>query len=41
MITLGLAWIDSKYKMGYDLLYVGTVILDFNLLSCLFQQLTK
>jgi len=41
MITLGLAWIDSKYEMGYDLLYVGTIILDFSLFSCLIQQLVK
>ena len=28
MFTLLLAWINAKYKFDYDLLFLGTFILD-------------
>ena len=28
MITLGLAWINAKYKYDYAILFIGTIIID-------------
>jgi hypothetical protein len=28
MITFLVAWINAKYKAGYELIFVGTVIVD-------------
>ena len=28
MITLGLAWINAKYKYDYEFIFIGTIVLD-------------
>ncbi|MFA5583006.1 MAG: hypothetical protein WDA09_02230 [Bacteriovoracaceae bacterium] len=28
MFTIALAWINAKYKAGYELLFFGTVMID-------------
>lgn len=35
MITLLLAWINSAYKTDYELLFIGTVIIDIKLINLL------
>lgn len=33
MITLVLAYLDCIYKKNFDLLYLGTVIIDYSLIE--------
>lgn len=35
MFTVLLAWIEAKYKHGYDLLFWGTVLIDCSLLAAI------
>lgn len=39
MFTLILAWINSKYKTEYSLLFLGTLYLDYILLKILLKQI--
>lgn len=39
MITLLLAWINVKYKWDYELLFVGTFILDGKIIEIIVQIL--
>lgn len=39
MITLLLAWINAKYKWNYDLLFVGTFVLDGKIIEIIAQIL--
>ena len=39
MVTLILAFINSKYKTGYELLFFGTVLIDFKLVEFLSRLL--
>jgi hypothetical protein len=33
MLTITLAWINAKYKHDYDLLFVGTFIIDLEIIG--------
>jgi len=33
MITLGLAWVNAKYKSDYQLLFLATILIDFELIK--------
>ena len=33
MITMLLAWIEAKYKHGYELLFIGTVLIDIEIID--------
>lgn len=35
MITLLLAWISAKYDWGGDLLFIGTLILDIEIIQAI------
>lgn len=39
MITVGVAFIDAKFKMGYQLLYLGAVIVDCTIAENFFRML--
>lgn len=40
MITLGLAYINAKYDSDYELLFLFTFWLDYNLISSIASFLT-
>ena len=39
MITLLLAWMEGVYKSEYELLYVGTVIIDLGIVEAIAKLL--
>jgi len=41
MLTVLLAWVNSKYDKDYALLFIGTFILDLELLQNLFPLFFK
>ena len=41
MITLLLAWIDGKYKVGFDLVYLGTLLIDIEIINTCGKLLLK
>ena len=40
MLTILLAWINAKYKAGYELLFFGTVIIDIELIGLIGKMTT-
>jgi hypothetical protein len=41
MFTLGLAWINAKYKYDYAFLFLGTVCIDIVFLEYGFKLIDK
>lgn len=41
MVTLILAWINAKYKSGYELLFVGTFLIDMEIVTAIVVHYTK
>jgi hypothetical protein len=39
MLTLLLAWINAKYKYKYELLFVGTFLLDIDIIAGLVKMM--
>lgn len=37
MFTLGLAYLDCVYRKNFELLYLGTVIIDYQLITSIFK----
>lgn len=40
MNTLELAWVNAKYKHNYELLFVGTFIIDLKIIEWLLKLTT-
>ena len=40
-MTLFLAWINAKYDYGYEMAFVGTFLIDIQLISLVSQYLAR
>jgi len=40
MITLILAYINSKFDTGYELLFLGTILIDYILVMSIYKLLS-
>ena len=40
MFTLVLAWINARYKSNYELLFIGTFLIDIILINAVHAYLT-
>ena len=40
MITLGLAWINAKYKHDYEIIFVATVLMDYMVITTAIEIFT-
>ena len=38
MTTIALAWINAKYDMDYDLLFIATFLMDMEIFSAMLQS---